>query len=176
MIITESYRKLNEQMHKDRPDFGARGGIWAQQVADYAKKIGATTATDFGAGKGGLKATLRRISPLQVTNYDPAVPEFSAIPEPADLVVSTDVLEHVEPACLIAVITEIQRLAIKGVFLNIACREAKKTLADGRNAHLLVRPPYFWFDTLREFFDIEAYHADQGQVTIIGRRVGALWT
>lgn len=176
MIITEQYRKLNEQLHKDRVDYGARGGIWAQQVAEYAKKIGADTAVDFGAGKGNLKATLRRISPLQVTNYDPAVPEFSAIPEPADLVVSTDVLEHVEPACLIAVITEIQRLATKGVFLNIACREAKKTLADGRNAHLLVRPPYFWFDTLREFFDITDYHADQGQVTIVGRRVGEMWT
>lgn len=175
-MITEHYLQLNARLHQERPDYGANGARWAQQVNGYALAVGARTAIDYGCGKGSLREKLRRISPLQVTNYDPAILEFAEMPVPADLVICTDVMEHVEPEQLHNVLEHIASLARTAVFMNIACREAKKTLADGRNAHLIVRQPYFWLDTLREYFDIESFQCDPGQVTLTARGLGQLWT
>lgn len=175
MTITQEYRDLNAQLHKDRPDYGARGAIWADRVVHVASRMECLTAIDYGCGKASLAAKLRRVSPMKVTNYDPAIAEYSALPEPADLVICTDVMEHIEPALLADVMEHIQSLANKGVFFNIACRPAKKTLADGRNAHLIVREPYFWLDMVREYFDVELFETAPGMVTIVARRLGTLW-
>jgi hypothetical protein len=83
-----------------------------------------------------------------VRNYDPGIPADSALPAPADLVVCTDVLEHIEPEHLDAVLAHIFRLAQRAVFLQIALFPAKKTLPDGRNAHLIVQPANWWLDKI----------------------------
>lgn len=173
--ISEEYRKLNEQLHNDRPDFGANSARWADKMARLASDWQCKTAVDLGCGKGNLKQALRRISPLQIENYDPAVPEFSTPPAPADLVICTDVMEHVEPTYLIAFLENARELANVGAFFNIATRPAKKILADGRNAHLIVRDAYFWLDTLREFFDITSMDVRPGEVNFECRRLGTFY-
>ena len=57
---------------------------------------------DYGCGKGLLGLFL----PISVYNYDPAMPEWSADPEPEDYLLCTDVLEHVEPDCIEDVVEE----------------------------------------------------------------------
>lgn len=136
MLITEQYRQLNARLHEDRPDYGSYGHRWARQIRDVA---GDGTILDYGCGK----ATLSRELP-NVVNYDPAIPEHAAEPVPADVVVCTDVLEHVEPECLDAVLDHIKALARRTVFLVVSTRPARKTLADGRNAHLIVQHSEWW--------------------------------
>ena len=90
-------------------------------------------------------------------DYDPAIPGKDAPPGPADLVVCTDVLEHVEPEHLDAVLDDLQRLAKKSLFLLIATRPASKALPDGRNAHLTIEPPKWWIPKLMERLDLIFY-------------------
>lgn len=103
--------------------------------------MGTADILDYGCGKGNLAAVLTEMS---VRGYDPAVVEFAAEPQPADIVVCTDVLEHIEPDCVDAVLAHIASLTKSAALLAIACYPAIKKLADGRNAHLSVHPPRWW--------------------------------
>lgn len=142
-VISENYRALNAQLHAEKSSYGA--GYATKEyypfIEQFARTLKATTVLDYGCGKGALQKAKPH---LMVVNYDPAVPEWAGAPEPADLVVCMDVLEHVEPECVEDVLDDLQRLALKGIFLTVATGPAGKTLADGRNAHLIQQPPDWW--------------------------------
>lgn len=160
--ISPGYKAMNAILHAESPNYGAHGHKMGAHVLPLIKKFHVKTMVDYGCGKGGLKEWLRRYSPVEVTNYDPCVLEFSEHPHPADLVVCTDVMEHVEPTYTDCVLADIQKLAGKLVFFNIAVREAGKTLPDGRNAHINMKTPEGWFDTIRDWFDIICYEVQPG--------------
>jgi hypothetical protein len=149
MLITPEYCALNHEMHARRGEFGARGRKWALHVSRLARDMRCTSILDYGCGKAPLV-----IPGCSVAAYDPAVPAFADAPEAAELVVCTDVLEHVEPACLDAVLRHIAILAEAGVFFVIATRPAGKMLADGRDAHLILAPMAWWLDALGPYFDL----------------------
>lgn len=146
MLISEEYRALNATLHESDPDYGKSGHKWAEMIAHVAKKLEVDTILDYGAGKGTLKTAIG--GEYNVREYDPAVPSMAKRPEPAQLVTCTDVLEHIEPHCLHDVLDDLQRLGTLGAFVVIATRPAKKILADGRNAHLIVEPPEWWIPKL----------------------------
>lgn len=146
MLISESYRALNRRAHEEMPNYGTVGHRWAPYVQRLAVRIGAQTILDYGAGKGTLAAAL---TDHTVAEYDPAIPGKDEPPEPADLVVCTDVLEHVEGPCTDAVLDHILSVAGRGVLLVISCRVGSKLLADGKPAHRNVMPPAKWIRKLR---------------------------
>ena len=153
-VITEQYAQENAYQHNLNNGYGERGYKHLDDILHILRREGCETALDYGCGKATLAKRAKRVCAIPFANYDPAIPEYAAAPGPADLVVCTDVLEHVEPLCLYDVLTHLQELALKAVYLQIATRPALRLLSDGRNAHLLVRNHYFWFDNLRQFFDV----------------------
>jgi len=159
MLISDEYRALNAALHRDRHDYGIGGGKWANLVGNIAGEHGIKTILDYGAGKGALARTLPL---LDVVNYDPAIPGIDEPPGPAEMVVSTDVLEHVEPAFLDDVLDDIARLAQRIVVLVVATRPAVKTLADGRNAHLIVEPVGWWLPRLMQRFVLAQVTNNEG--------------
>lgn len=114
-------------------------------MAAYALEVGAERVLDYGCGQGTLRTALKAqgFAP-DVMEYDPAIKGKDGLPKPAELVACTDVLEHVEPEKLPAVLAHLRRLTLKAAFLLIATRKANKTLPDRRNAHLIVRPADWW--------------------------------
>lgn len=146
-LITPEYTDLNRQLHASRVDYGTSGHAYAEIVQDLAFKYKCKTLLDYGCGKATLAAALPEYS---IANYDPAIPQFSERPSPADLVVCTDVLEHIEPMCLTTVLRDIFVLARKAVFLVIYLGPSYKTLADGRNAHLIQKPIKWWFQRISD--------------------------
>lgn len=171
--ITENYRALNAQLHAEKPAYGANGYLWGNHTLAIIKKYDVRSVLDYGAGKGTLKEWLRRHSPVQVQNYDPAIPEFAAPPQYADLVVCTDVMEHVEVHHTGNVLEEIARCAGRVAFFNISTRPAVKHLPDGRNAHINLRSPLHWFETVSLHFNIVCYEVEIGHsVTIVGTPLG----
>jgi 2-polyprenyl-3-methyl-5-hydroxy-6-metoxy-1,4-benzoquinol methylase len=73
------------------------------------------------------------------------VPKFAALPEPAHVVVCTDVLEHVEPAYLDDVLRHLAECTVTVAHVVIATKpDGNKRLADGRDPHLIVRPAEWW--------------------------------
>ncbi len=167
MRITPEYRELNRQLHAERADYGAGMGTaqWYQTIAGMAQAIKARSILDYGCGKGAMG---RALAHLIVQNYDPAIEGLDSEPVPADLVVSLDVLEHIEPDCLDSVLDHIQSLAIKGVFLTVATRPAKKTLADGRNAHLIQNSFEWWLPKLMQRWEMRNFAGQDGEFCFFG--------
>lgn len=149
-LISEDYRGQIAHLHATT-NWGKIGVQFADVVADYARKEGLKTILDYGCGKGRLADALKAYG-LAVTNYDPAMPEFSATPEPHDLVTCFDVLEHIEPECLDAVLADLKRVTLKLGMFTVATRPATKVLPDGRNAHLIVENKDWWLKRLGEYF------------------------
>jgi 2-polyprenyl-3-methyl-5-hydroxy-6-metoxy-1,4-benzoquinol methylase len=145
-LITPDYLALNAELHA-ATKFGSGGYKWAGTVKRFMSRLAAKSLIDYGCGKGTLAQAMHADAPRPfVTNYDPVT--FPARPSPADFVACTDVLEHIEPDCLDAVLDDIRALGTKGAFLVISTRPAKKTLSDGRNAHLIVEGAAFWLEKL----------------------------
>lgn len=140
MRYTQGYAQLQSQLHADRPDYGTSGHKHADRIADLAKRIGTKNVLDYGAGK----CTLAKSLPFPITSYDPFIEGLNADPVPHDLVVCGDVLEHIEPECVDEVLAHLASLTKNILFIDVAIRPAKKTLADGRNAHLIQEPPSWW--------------------------------
>ncbi len=165
-MMTDDYRRMNEQLHRDYPTFGANGNRYSEVVDAMIAANDFKSVIDYGCGKGTLLRSL--LSDVQKTNYDPAVPEFSTAPDSADFVVCTDVLEHVEPDCLDQTLGDIWELARMGVFFVIATRPAKKTLPDGRNAHLIQADPRFWLPKIWQYFNVKSCTWNGRELTITG--------
>ena len=150
MLISESYRELNKQLHEVNPAFGISGQKYVDEILNIVEHLKPRSILDYGCGKGTFKS--RFMFPHLVSEYDPAVPGKDAKPEPADLVVCTDVLEHIEPECLDDVLSDISRLAEKAAYLVVATYPAQKKLPDGRNAHLIQRKRDFWDAEVKKHF------------------------
>jgi len=154
-LITPEYRALQCQLH-ELPYYGSGEAtkFWYPMVRMAATQIHASSILDYGCGKGKLAESLPEHI---VLSYDPAIPGRDGPPESADLVVCLDVLEHIEPECLGAVLGDIRQLALVAVLFTIATGPAKKTLADGRNAHLIQEDETFWLPKIMQHWDLQHF-------------------
>jgi 2-polyprenyl-3-methyl-5-hydroxy-6-metoxy-1,4-benzoquinol methylase len=164
MLISDEYRELNKELHETNEAYGTSGHNHAEAVVGLANAMQTVDILDYGCGKGTLNSAIG----IRLKEYDPAVPGKDDPPEPADLVVCTDVLEHIEPDCLDDVLDDIESLARRGVFLCVATREAKKVLADGRNAHLIVEGKDWWLPKLMDRWDIINFSDAGGEFIFVG--------
>ena len=160
-LITEDYRAQNAALHRSRPDYGTTAIGYALFINKAVRAMGLETVLDYGAGKGMLKSEARELKlDLDIQEYDPAIESISEVPtEPADLLVCIDVLEHIEPDCLESVLAHMESLTGQAAFVTVCCRKAKKTLADGRNAHLIVKPQAWWLRKLLRYWDVQYFQS-----------------
>ena len=150
-MISEDYLNADRELHEGTAACGTSSLKWADAVMELARGGHCTTVLDYGCGKGLLAPCLQD---LDVREYDPAIVGKDDDPEAADLVVCTDVLEHIEPELLDNVLRHLRALTKKYLFVNIATRPAIKTLPDGRNAHLIVEPAEWWRARIEPFFEV----------------------
>lgn len=147
-LISEGYKALLQRTHAESPGWGTT----AHKAAARVKGVIAPscrTILDYGCGKGTLRPLLESQT-VTVDEYDPGIPGKDTPPiGPYDLVVCIDVLEHLEPETVDAVLDDLFRLGTD-VFLIIDTIRAKKTLPDGRNAHLTVKGLSWWMAKLNE--------------------------
>lgn len=162
--ISPDYLELQRQYHSTTPHYGTSGGNYAETVKELIKNLGVKSVLDYGCGKGYLRKELGDI----VAEYDPCIPGKDSEPKPADLVVCTDVLEHIEPQKLDSVLEHIRCLG-QWVFFVVATRPATKDLPDGRNAHLLINNAEWWKQTLESRFDIKDFDVQSLGVCILAR-------
>ena len=141
-LISEAYRLQNRELHATSMDYGTSG----QKHRAIVERYMAGTALDYGCGKATLGLP---------NAYDPAIPGLDSPPAPADLVVCTDVLEHVEPEFLDNVLDDLRRVTRNVLLVAVSTVPAKKFLPDGRNAHLIVKPLDWWEAKLATRFVVE---------------------
>lgn len=178
---TEDYAKLQKELHAEG-SYGVSGKNFVPTIfhgiSQLAKKHGSVTVLDYGSAGGKTMQAVREhlIVPPGVEEfcYDPFVEAFSGPPMPADFVICTDVMEHVEPECTWAVLNDIHNLTKKLVFFSIALKPATKSLADGRNAHINLRDAEFWIREIKRRFIVSEVKADPDEVLIVAQSVGAV--
>lgn len=173
MRITDDYKQLNKLLHDLNPEYGSDGGqYFAPLIRAVCVDNSFREILDYGCGKGSLARSLTDID-VKVTEYDPAIPGKDHDPDPCELVVCIDVLEHVEPECIDDVLGHIAACATKAAYFVIDVLPAQKTLPDGRNAHLLVKDPEWWCNKLEETFRLLSFEFPDENSTGRGRFVFA---
>lgn len=161
--ISENYCALNKQLHINNPHFGRSGGRHVPMVMQIANQLKTIDILDYGCGKSKLAHNL----PFKIKQYDPAIKKYSAEPSPANIVVCTDVLEHIEPECLDVVLAHLNKLIKVYGYFTIATRPAKKTLADGRNAHLIIEPMSWWLSKIFPLFNVCDLNEKEGEFCVL---------
>lgn len=142
-LITSDYAAEQKRLHDEQPAYGSRGFNWAYLVAGIAVIEGGKSILDYGCGKGTLGKTLGEAG-FDVRQYDPAIPEKSAPPVPADIVAVLDVMEHIEPCYLDAVMNDLARVTRMILFAAVSMSQSKRWMRDGRNTHLIVQDSKWW--------------------------------
>ena len=149
--ITKEYTELLKQLHNTKKAFGAgKPNIFLLdgrhiEILKKAKRV-----LDYGCGKGSFVRYVQENLPdVEIVGYDPAVEEYSKLPEGHfDFIWCTDVLEHIEPELIDNIINHLKELSTDYLYVSANCTKAKKHLADGRNAHLIIQPKEWWNEKL----------------------------
>lgn len=142
-MISKEYQKILKKIHETSP-FGKRAK-YPKHLTGFISSINPKSIIDFGCGKGRLVEKLKQEYPeISIRGYDPGNKNFSdPINDQVDLIMSTDVLEHIEPIYLEETL-EFLSTKSRYVYHLIACCPAKLILPDGRNAHLIIEDRDWW--------------------------------
>lgn len=139
-------------MHKHEDYFRGRTTLkYADEIGAFLRHHTVHTLLDYGSGKGEQYEDPYRLQDewgvSSVTCYDPGVLKFDDPPRAGETfgaVICCDVMEHVPEEAVQPTLQEILRYAEKCVFFGIATTPATKTLPNGQNCHVTVRPEEWW--------------------------------
>lgn len=147
-LCSPAYGRLLQQMHERQP-WGGSGASHFDTVKAFMDEVQPATTLDYGCGRMTLTEAFAKHN-IRVQAYDPGIPGRGGIPKLCDLVVCTDVLEHIEEDKLRNVLDHMFRVCLKAAYLNISTRPAKAILPDGRNAHICLHDADWWRERLKE--------------------------
>lgn len=148
------YLDLHRRAHEDTDRWrGDTFLLYLTEIDRMKREYSCESVLDYGCGKAEFHP-----AGWYITGYDPCLPDqydegeslvFASwcdiAPMPYDLVVCTDVLEHIpEGPELDEAIGRIFGSARKCVFLAVCCRPSELKLAGGHDAHATVRPREWW--------------------------------
>ena len=153
--ISDEYLKLQKKLHEN-PNYGVASIKFATNVKKIIEDARLNSISDYGAGKKNLQKKLIELGlkDFKYYPYDPAFPEYGK-PKEADLVCCIDVLEHAEESYLDNILDDLEKITKKFGFYTIHTGPAAKVLADGRNAHLIQKPPSWWLPKMCSRFEIK---------------------
>ena len=145
-MMIEQYKEIHSKKR-----YGTTACRTLKYYEDFIKALKPQSALDYGCGQGGLLNHLKYI-PKRV-QYDPAIPEYDTLPEGTfDLVICSDVLEHIPESGLNDVLAKIAEYS-KNAVIAVSVIKAFEILPNGQNAHCTVKPKEWWSDLLNKYFD-----------------------
>jgi len=151
MTISEEYQEALTEIH-DNSEWGMSGATYAGativNLLETYPEI--KTILDYGCGECTLKKYVEEQGiEKEWTLYDPGMREFSKKPEGTfDLVITTDVLEHVEPYMINAVLKELVDYSKDFLYNDIACYLTNVRFQSGpyigQDLHISLKAPDDW--------------------------------
>jgi len=156
--LIDSYKVLHQEEGKFK---GISLVPLVPTLMSLIKENNCKTLLDYGCGKAipydkdrckevDLRHPIQKLCDLKSFDlYDPAYEKYATLPDKKyDIVVCTDVLEHIAEQDIDYVLTEILSRSNKIVFLNISCQPALKHFKEGKfkgkNVHISVFDPSWW--------------------------------
>ena len=138
-----------------------------QSIHNLIKEKNCKTALDYGCGGASSYIDDRihlKWGLEDMGLYDPAVSQFGALPGTEyDLVICTDVLEHVPEEEIPDTLSQIFGLSKLCSFINIAMYPASTTLSNGENAHCTLKSIDWWrskmSDSLTSNIEVHALYS-----------------
>ena len=135
------------------------------------KKLKLKSVLDYGCGHGKQWTERKIHKKMKIPEYalyDIAYPDWTEMPEGKfDLVISTDVLEHIpEGELLDEALENIFSKANKAVFLKVGTTPAMKVLSNGENAHCTLKKPEEWrsiLEALAKKYDVYLWLGFNGE-------------
>lgn len=149
-----------KQLHLSQPNYGA-GLRHYKYIKLIIQSYNYKTALDYGCGKGRMADSLNAEGLVTCSKFDPAIESVSRKPEGRfDLVINTDVLEHIPKEFLNAVISDFKIYSNKAVVIP-HLGKATAVLPNGENAHCTILSPGEWSDILRRHYSfVQLYQHD----------------
>lgn len=150
------YVEMYRKMHADPNLYeGSAFGLHASNIHGMLVEHQAQTLLDYGCGKGiqyfKEKSHVHYLNNIMPALYDPAVKEFSQLPDGKfDGTICTDVLEHIDEAYIPGILSEIFDKSTKFAYLGICTSLADSFLPDGRNSHITIKPASWWADIITQ--------------------------
>ncbi len=152
--ISASGRADLEHCHRKWDWYGNNGEKYATAIPALIELVHACSVIDYGCGKGGAGWAMKYYCERENVSwrsYDPAFHE--ELPQiPADLVICTHVLEHVEPDHFSNTVHNLIALTNKALFIRVA-DNSRETAPDGeelkrRRGLLIQESCEGWYATL----------------------------
>lgn len=142
----EEYRKLHANA------YGTTAYLYFDKIAKEVLNTNPLSILDYGCGRGDLVAHFWKDGERRIAKYDPAIPQFKEMPQgDFDLVLCTDVMEHILIADVERVFREIRGKSQNAIF-TISLRPARAHLPDGRNAHVTLLSASEWLRWIKDAF------------------------
>ena len=165
-LISAEYQQVLRDMHASTK-WGRHGREYSDHYMKFFDQLGCKSLIDYGSGSETLLHHLRVTRPeIDVQCYDPGVVGRDVLPNKADFVVCTDVLEHIEEQYIDKVLFHIRDLMLIGGYVRCTTSRAKRFLPDGRNAHILQQPRKWWLSKFKEH-NYNIIKQDGGTKTVI---------
>ncbi len=141
-----------QEMHATRFYGSSATELHLGSVAKVVADLKPASILDWGCGRSDLVAHFWLDGRRRIERYDPAIPQYKRLPLGRfDLVLCTDVLEHVPMASVDRVLAEIKEKSDRVLF-TISTKLARARLPDGRNAHVTLLTRAEWKRWLGDYF------------------------
>ncbi len=149
-----NYIEQYKLLYANESSYGGASIEFINEISIFIDYLQPKTVLDFGCGTGELLNELVMKFPnINFIGYDPAIPGKDELPAGKfDLVINTDVLEHVPEYEIPALLEKISKLS-SNVYFNLHHALAKTILPNGENAHCTVKPPEWYHALMSNYFE-----------------------
>ena len=155
MLISDEHRSLQYKLHVTSPDYGGEAVEYSPIISNIINSTQVDTVLDYGCGKGELANNLELDHRVAVHLYDPALPDIAESPDPQQMTVCVNVLDHVEDDCIDEVLDDLKRCTEYITFIVIT--EEK--------------PMEWWLPKIMERFRVESLVRDNQDFYVVGTNV-----
>ena len=147
------YIKQYELLYKIKKNYGKTSIKLYDMLKKIINDLNISSVLDYGCGKSKLLDLIKKNSKIKIFKYDPAIKKYSTLTKnKTDLVICTDVLQHVPLYDLDRVLKEIKS---KGIYIlfYIKCTNHKTKLPNGTYANCTVYDKKWWLEKLSNYYD-----------------------
>lgn len=146
------YIKQYELLYKIKKNYGKTSIKLYDMLEKIINDLNILSILDYGCGKSKLLDLIKKNKKIKVYKYDPAIKKYSKLTKnKVNLVICTDVLQHVPLYDLDRVLKEIKS---KGVYVlfYIKCTNHKTKLPNKTYANCTVYDKKWWLEKLSNYY------------------------